>query len=155
QLSQLLASGGRPAELANAVLAEIVRLCGAAAGALWLCEPGGRLFRLGAASPGASAPPDGGAFTREEVADPAGASHAMVVSLGDELAPDGLLALWRDNRSALDPDGLRVVQLTRHELAVAFRGAQLRQTLDRERQELTAIVDGATDAIIQVDEECR
>jgi PAS domain S-box-containing protein len=38
---------------------------------------------------------------------------------------------------------------------VAFRGAQLRETLERERQELTAIVDGATDAIIQVDEGCR
>ena len=36
QLSQLLASGGRPVDLANIVLAEIVRLCGAAAGALWL-----------------------------------------------------------------------------------------------------------------------
>jgi PAS domain S-box-containing protein len=57
--------------------------------------------------------------------------------------------------SPLDRDGLRVVQLSRHELAVAFRGAQLRQTLDQERQELTAIVDGATDAIIQVDEDCR
>ncbi|HEV7666810.1 MAG TPA: PAS domain-containing protein [Chloroflexota bacterium] len=31
----------------------------------------------------------------------------------------------------------------------------MRETLDRERQELTAIVGGATDAIIQVDEDCK
>ena len=36
QLSQLLASGGRRSDLAMAVVAEIVRLCGATAGALWL-----------------------------------------------------------------------------------------------------------------------
>src|SRR2546426_10972201 len=55
----------------------------------------------------------------------------------------------------LDEDGLRVTHLPRHELAVAFRGAQLRETLERERQELTAIVAGATDAIVQVDERTR
>src|SRR6266508_3468385 len=129
QLSQLLASGGRPAELASVVLAEIVRLCGAAAGSLWLREPGTRPFRQAAAS-------------------------ANLLPLGEE-PPEGFLALWPPEGSQLDPDGLRVVQLSRHELAVAFRGAQLRETLERERQELTAIVDGATDAIIQVDEGCR
>ena len=86
---------------------------------------------------------------REYVAATAG----VLLPLGDDL-PDGVLALWRDKGVPLDGDGLRVVQLSRHELAVAFRGAQLRETLERERQELTAIVDGATDAIIQVDEEC-
>ena len=86
---------------------------------------------------------------REYVAATAG----VLLPLGDDL-PDGVLALWRDKGAPLDGDGLRVVQLSRHELAVAFRGAQLRETLERERQELTAIVDGATDAIIQVDEEC-
>jgi PAS domain S-box-containing protein len=150
QLSQLLASGGRRAELATVVVAEIVRLCGASAGALWLAEPGGHLFRSAAATEGApSGQLDGGPLTQDEVTQ---AVDAVVLPLGEE-PPEGLLALWPAADSTLDPDGLRVVQLSRHELAVAFRGAQLRETLDRERQELTAIVDGATDLIIQVDED--
>ena len=36
------------------------------------------------------------------------------------------------------PDGLRVAQLARHELAVAFGGARLREALERERHELGA-----------------
>jgi PAS domain S-box-containing protein len=83
-----------------------------------------------------------------------GASAAAIVALGDEPA-DGIIAIWPTAASALDREGLRVVQLSRHELAVAFRGAQLREMLERERQELTAVIDGATDAIIQVDAECR
>ncbi|HET6316564.1 MAG TPA: PAS domain-containing protein, partial [Chloroflexota bacterium] len=155
QLSQLLASGGRPAELASVVLAEIVRLCGATAGSLWLREPGTRPFRLTAASLGA--PPlglDNSPLTQDEVSHAAAAAAANLLPLGEE-PPEGLLALWPPQGLQLDADGLRVVQLSRHELAVAFRGAQLRETLERERQELTAIVDGATDAIVQVDENCR
>ena len=41
QLSQLIASGGSLGDLGAAVLAELVRLAGAAAGALWLGAPGG------------------------------------------------------------------------------------------------------------------
>ena len=41
QLSQLIASGGSLADLAAAVLSELVRLAGAAAGALWLGAPDG------------------------------------------------------------------------------------------------------------------
>jgi PAS domain S-box-containing protein len=155
QLSQLLASGGRRAELAMIVLAEIVRLCGAAAGALWLREPGGHLFRpAGATEAAPVAQPDGGPLTQEAVRGVAAATDAACLPLGEE-PPEGLLALWPASGSTLDAEGLRVVQLSRHELAVAFRGAQLRETLDRERHELSAIVDGATDAIIQVDEACR
>ena len=51
--------------------------------------------------------------------------------------------------------GSRVAQLARHELAVAFAGARLREALERERHELGAIVDGATDLILQVDDERR
>ncbi len=40
QLSQLIASGGTPAELGRAVIVELVRLSGAAAGAIWLGETG-------------------------------------------------------------------------------------------------------------------
>jgi len=46
---------------------------------------------------------------------------------------------------------LRVAQLARHELAVAFAGARLREAFEQERQELEAIVNGATDLIVQVD----
>ena len=38
-----------------------------------------------------------------------------------------LLGLWSDDGRAPDPDGIRVIQLARHELAVAFRGARLRE----------------------------
>jgi PAS domain S-box-containing protein len=155
QLSQLLAAGGRRADLATSVVAEIVRLCGAAAGGLWFREPGGPLFRPAAATEAApEARQDGTPLTQEAVCAAAAATGAVCLPLGDE-PPDGLLALWPAPASPLDPEGLRVVQLTRHELAVAFRSAQLRETLDRERRELEAIVDGATDAIIQVDDACR
>jgi PAS domain S-box-containing protein len=155
QLSQLLAAGGRPVDLANVVLAEIVRLCAATAGVLLLREPGARHFRQAAATFGA--PPlvaECGPLTQAEVTDLARDTGAVLQPLGEE-PPDGFVALWPPDRSQIEPDGLRVVQLSRHELAVAFRSAQLRDTLDRERQELTAIVDGATDAIIQVDEDCK
>ena len=44
-----------------------------------------------------------------------------------------LVLLGRPIGRSLDPDGIRVVQLARHELAVAFRGARLREALERER----------------------
>ncbi len=155
QLSQLLASGGRRSDLAMAVVAEIVRLCGAAAGALWLSEPGGHVYRRAGATKGhPGSEQDRGPLTQDDVRSSTGAADAIILPLGEE-PPEGLLALWPTNGAPLDADGVRVVQLSRHELAVAFRGAQLRETLDRERQELTAIVDGATDAILQVDQDCR
>ena len=40
QLSQLVASGGSPAELGRAVIVELVRLAGADGGAIWLGETG-------------------------------------------------------------------------------------------------------------------
>ena len=58
-------------------------------------------------------------------------------------------------RPGPDRDGLRIAQLARHELAVAFLGARLREALEREREELTAVVDGTTDLIVQVDGERR
>jgi PAS domain S-box-containing protein len=155
QLSQLLASGGGRVDLGRIVVAEIVRLCGAASGALWLREPSGRLLRPAAATDDAHQVQLGaGALSLEELRVLVSAANAVLLPIGEE-PPEGFLALWPPNGSRLDPDGVRVVQLSRHELAVAFRGAQLRETLDRERQELTAIVDGATDAIIQVDDDCR
>jgi len=155
QLSQLLASGGRRSDLAVTVVAEIVRLCAADAGALWLSEPGGGLYRWAVGTEGApDSAQDRAPLTQAELKESIGASPVVILPIGEE-PPEGLLALWPANGSPLDPDGVRVVQLSRHELAVAFRGAQLRETLDRERQELAAIVVCATDAIVQVDDDCR
>ena len=67
----------------------------------------------------------------------------------------GVLFIRSEEGRPLDDEGLRVVRLARHELAVAFRSAGLRRALDDERAELTAIVEGATDAILQVDDGCR
>jgi PAS domain S-box-containing protein len=131
QLSQLIASGGTLAELAAAVLSELVRLAGATAGALWLAAPGGDRFDRVAS-----------------VATATTAGHAL--RLSDE-APATVLVVWPAEGRALDEDGLRIAQLARHELAVAFAGARLREALEQERHELEAIVDGATDLIVQVD----
>jgi PAS domain S-box-containing protein len=131
QLSQLIASGGSLDDLGAAVLSELVRLAGAAAGALWLGAPGGdRLDRVA----------DVGAAT-------SGGRHVV---LSDD-PPQTVLVVWPPEGGVLDEDGLRVAQLARHELAVAFAGARLREALEQERQELSAIVDGATDLIVQVD----
>ena len=75
---------------------------------------------------------------------------ARALVLSDD-PPTILLCLWASDGREPDPDGVRIVQLARHELAVAFHGARLRETLERERGELTAVVDGTTDLIVQVD----
>lgn len=131
QLSQLLASGGPLPELAAAVLSELVRLAGAAAGSLWLGADG--TDRLDCVAQVGTARTGG---------------QALVLS--DE-APQTVLVVWPVEGRALDEDGLRVAQLARHELAVAFAGARLREAFEQERHELEAIVDGSTDLIVQVD----
>ena len=135
QLSQLMASGGSLAGLAKSVLAELVRLAGAEAGTLWLGAPDGdrldRVADVGVAS-------DGG--------------RALVLS---DDRPQTVLVVWPFGARSLDEDGMRVAQLARHELAVAFAGARLREALEVERRELEAIVDGATDTIVQVDGDGR
>jgi PAS domain S-box-containing protein len=134
QLSQLIASGGSLGDLGAAVLAELVRLARAAAGALWLGAPGGdrldRVADVGAATSGA------------------GGGHHLVLS---DDPPETVVVVWPKDGETLDEDGLRIAQLARHELAVAFAGARLREALELERHELGAIVDGATDLILQVD----
>ncbi len=156
QLSQLIASGGSPVELGQAVIVELVRLSGASAGALWLGETGREELALIAATGVHDEPPP------ERLADVADARRITeerglhLVVLGEE-PPATLLALAKPDRTGgeLDADGLRVAQLARHELAVAFSGARLREALERERHELSAVVDGATDVILQVDEARR
>jgi hypothetical protein len=69
--------------------------------------------------------------------------------------PTGIVGVVPAPHAELDRAGVRVLELARHELAVAFRNAQLRAALELERLELGAIIDGATDAIIEVDTERR
>ena len=131
QLSQLIASGGSLADLAAAVLSELVRLADADAGSLWLAAPGDdRLDRVAAV---------GSATT-----------GGRALALSDD-APATVLVVWPVPNRPLDEDGLRIAQLARHELAVAFAGARLREAFEQERHELEAIVNGATDLIVQVD----
>ncbi|HEU0237024.1 MAG TPA: PAS domain-containing sensor histidine kinase [Candidatus Limnocylindrales bacterium] len=157
QLSQLLASGGTPAALGDAVAVELARLAGAVAGAIWLGDMGRPGLALVAASGSFDAPPparfdgvDGDGSAR---AWAAGREDVTLVVLGDA-PPATVLALRRGERP-LDADGLRIAQLARHEIAVAFGGARLRESLERERSELGAVVDGATDVILQVDPDRR
>ena len=155
QLSQLIASGGSPAELGRAVIVELVRLSGADAGAIWLGETGRpELGLLAATGPFGDPLPDrlAGVADGRLMADER--PDLQLVVLGEE-PPATIVALRVPPGRALDADGLRVAQLARHELAVAFGGARLREALERERHELGAVVDGATDVILQVDDARR
>ncbi|HSL75968.1 MAG TPA: ATP-binding protein [Candidatus Limnocylindrales bacterium] len=153
QLSQLIAAGGSLPDLAAAVLAELLRLARAADGALWIGSPDGGTIDLVATDGEARSTmipatfDDVEAVRRWSTAWP----DARVMVLSDEPS-HMVLAVWPQPERAIDEDGLRIALLSRHELAVAFQGARLREALEREREELSAIVDGATDLILQVDE---
>jgi PAS domain S-box-containing protein len=154
QLSQLVASGGSAAELASAVLLELTRLAAGDEGAIWLGDrPGEPLDRMGRIGSIDDLP--------EHFADGAAArgwaasrSDLRFVIQSDEPSPM-VVAIRASDGRALDEDGIRVAQLARHELSVAFAGARLREALENEGHDLAAIVDGATDVIVQVDETCR
>jgi len=152
QLSQLVASGGSPAELGRAVIVELVRLAGADGGAIWLGETGRPGLGMIARTDEFAAPlptdlEDLGA-ARELAED---RQDLRLIVLGEDV-PASVVALAIPTERSLDDDGLRVAQLARHELASAFGGARLREALERERHELGEVVDGATDVIVQVDE---
>jgi signal transduction histidine kinase len=156
QLSQLVASGGSFADLGRSVALEAVRLAMVDGGALWLSGPDGHGLGLLASVGSESRSPlpttlDGLDDGRVWAAGLQG-GRAVVVS---EEAPTILLCLWSGDGRSPDADGIRVITLARHELAVAFQGARLRETLERERQELTAVVSGTTDLILQVDADRR
>ena len=159
QLSQLVASGGTPESLGRSVIHEAVRLAVVDSGAIWLERADGPrlslLATVGEESPSSdSHPPTTLADLeagREWCAQVPG---LRAVTLSED-RPAILLALWSSDGRSPDPDGVRVAQLARHELAVAFRGARLRETLERERGELTAVVDGTADLIVQVDGDRR
>ena len=159
QLSQLVASGGSLEDLARSVTLEVVRLSGVDGGALWLGGADGpelTLLAFVGINPPAGSPTFPGVLASLEEGRLwcAGLSGARAIGLSDEPRAI-LLGLWAADGRSPDPDGIRVVQLARHELVVAFRNARLRETLERERGELTAVVDGTTDLIVQVDDERR
>jgi PAS domain S-box-containing protein len=155
QLSQLIATGGSPAELGQAVVVELARLAGAESGALWLGDAtADGLTLVAATGPLAADVParldDLDAARTLAAAEPG----RELVILADE-RPTTVLLAAAPAGGRLDREGLRIAHLARHELAVAFVGARLRAALDREREELRSVVSGATDAIVQVDEERR
>jgi signal transduction histidine kinase len=161
QLSQLVASGGTVPELARSVALEAVRLGAMDGGALWLGDGAADGQNLVLLASVGSPVPDGVAGPPPALADLdegrrwcATLQGGRAVVLADD-PPVILLGLWAADGRDADPDGIRVAQLARHELAVAFRGARLREALERERSELTAVVDGTTDLIVQVDEDLR
>jgi signal transduction histidine kinase len=154
QLSQLVASGGSAADLAGAVLLELSRLAGGDEGAVWLGDRPGQPLELTARIGSIENLPERLDDAVAARAWAAGRGDLRFVLLTDEPSPL-IVAIRASDGRVLDEDGIRVAQLARHELSVAFAGARLREALDREGHDLAAIVDGATDVIVQVDESCR
>jgi len=67
----------------------------------------------------------------------------------------GFLALRPADGEQLPPDRVRLLGLVRHELAIAFHAGQLREALAGEQALLAAILDGANEGILAVDERRR
>ncbi|HEX5465074.1 MAG TPA: ATP-binding protein [Candidatus Limnocylindrales bacterium] len=182
QLSQLLATGDSLRDMAEAVLEELARGTGAAAAALWLTAPGTRTMRrvaveVGAGAPGAGASGvgDGGdgpvsASVPGQLADAAAAEawcaghgwYGVALEEQRDLGEGGLVplavgfvGLAAPAGRSLAADHARFLALVRHELAIAFRAAQLREALVHERATMGAILDGARDAIVAVDDQRR
>src|SRR2546425_10492617 len=120
QLSQLVASGGSPAELGRAVIVELVRLAGADGGAIWLGETGrpglGLIARTGEfAAPLPADVLDLGA-ARELATD----RHDLrLIVLGEDVPASGG-ALGGPADEALRGHRLRVAPPCPHDLASAF-----------------------------------
>lgn len=172
QLSQLLVSGDALGSMADAVLEELARNTGAVAGALWLVRPDATALGIVAsrrgsplaedadrAVPPSDTPPEAfaSAAAAADWAHGAGWYGVLLDESRDrgsssfERQPIGFLALDAGTGRQLGADHARFLALVRHELALAFRAAQLREVLGRERQMLSAIFDGASDAIVAVD----
>ncbi len=168
QLSQLLASGVDVADLGHAVLDELMRHDRARAGALWLTPSGGGPLALIASVADEAAQHAPPPTPPERFADAEAAAawcrafgcwgvpleESLDTGDGFRVETVGFVALSpipprrRDEQASFLP---RV----RHELALAFRAAQLRDALEQERSLLSAILDGATDSIVAVDAERR
>jgi len=168
QLSQLVALGGDLPVLARSIISELVRVTDAVAGALWLAPPGERSLGLVArepdqpSSPNATTLPERFASAADALAW-VGPSRWHGVALDERreigAAPDsgvvGFVVLRPPEGAWLPEDRIRLLALVRHELAIAFRAAQLRQTLKGEQALLAAILDGANDGIVAVDDRRR
>lgn len=175
QLSQLLASGDALGMMADAVLEELVRNTGAIAGALWLARPGTSTLGLvtspresptaagadivpAASMPPAAFPSASAAAEWARTADWYGVPLDESRDLGSrglQRHAIGFLALDAGTGRQVGGDHARFLSLVRHELALAFRAAQLREILVHERQMLSAILDGASDPIVAVDAASR
>lgn len=149
QFSQLVAMGETPTDLAQSVLAELTRLCGADRAVCWLGELDGTKLSVVARSGEGMLGP----LTIDEEADVRRLLGAQgtwsVVPLRDPVGLVGVIAMG-STAGRLDPDGVRVAELARHQLAVAVRNAQLRSAIDTERQAIAAILESAADAIVEV-----
>jgi PAS domain S-box-containing protein len=169
QLSQLVALGGRLGEMATSVIGELVRVTDATAGAIWLGGQGEDALRLCATEPDALVYPDAvpvpdrfaTAAAAEAWVRPSG-WHGVTLEERREIGEPGpasrvvgFIALRPPEGASLPADRVRLLALVRHELAIAFRAAQLRETLAREQALLAAILDGASDGIVAVDEARR
>jgi len=147
QLSQLLATHARSASMAESVLDELVHVCDAARGGIWLVQPTGTELRLVAQAG------DGLLPTPEDLRG--GGSPAVDSWVVVELEEVGILALAAAGTEGIDASARRFLALVRHELAGAFRSAQLAEALEAERKELSAIIANASDAILVFDAERR
>lgn len=169
QLSQLVALGGDLGVMARSVIGELVRVSDAVAGALWLFSSHDHVLRLCATEPDALDDPDA-VPVPVQIASAADAEvwvrhsgwHGVTLDERRDIGDDepgsrtvGFIALRPPEGSALPPDRIRLLALVRHELAIAFRAAQLRDTLAGEQALLAAILDGANDGIVAVDEARR
>lgn len=171
QLSQLLALGRTLEQMAPSVVRELVCSSEAVAGALWLTPPGSTTLRLVAEIDEATGPGSGpGRRVPRRFADPAAAGawanragwYGVALEERRELDESrferdvvGYLAFLAPEGRELSHDHARFLSLARHELAIALRAAQLRETLADERALLEAILEGASDAIVAVDGERR
>lgn len=146
QLSQLLATHARSSSMAESVLDELVHVCDAARGGIWLVQPSGTELRVVARAG------DGQLPTPDELRNGSAAAASWVVV---ELEEVGILALAAADDEGIDASARRFLSLVRHELAGAFRAAQLAEALEAERTELSAIIANASDAILVFDAERR
>ncbi len=147
QLSQLLASHARSESMADAVLDELLHVCDADRGGIWLAQPPDAQLRL-VAKAGEEPVPPADALRAGLQAD----DESWVVI---ELEEVGILALATTGTKPIDASAGRFLSLVRHELAGALRSAQLRETLELERTELSAIIRNASDAILVFDADRR
>ncbi len=178
QLSQLLATGDSLARMADGVIAELATTSGAAAGALWMADPSDSALGL-LATVGVPTTTDGtAAGARGADVEPPARFRDLDVAIawardvgwvgvaleemrttgargGIRRLAVGFVALGPGPAGHLHPDHADYLSLVRHELATALRAAQFREALANERGVLSAILDGAGDAIVAVDPERR